>query len=250
MKETPVTALGAVIASWAARPGRGVIFDFNGTLSNDEPLLLRIFTEMFLERLGWTMTPEHYYLHLAGRSDREIIDTVVAEIGGGDGELAALMLEERRRRYRELVETRSPIEPATARLVRRLADDGIPVGIVTGAQRADVEFVLRHSAIAGLIEVIVCEEDVTRGKPDPEGFLAGARGLGLDAADILVFEDSTYGLRAARAAGMRCVGIEGTRDGATLAHEADAVVAELGPELLDAGDRADHDPLDVRGPRV
>ena len=68
-----------VIDAWASSPHRGVIFDFNGTLSDDEPLLLRIYSEMFLHHLQWTLTPRHYYARLAGRSDREIIDIIVEE---------------------------------------------------------------------------------------------------------------------------------------------------------------------------
>src|SRR6185437_9134207 len=55
----------AVIRAWAGQAQRGVIFDFNGTLSDDEPILLEIFTELFAARLGWRMTAEQYYGRLA-----------------------------------------------------------------------------------------------------------------------------------------------------------------------------------------
>jgi beta-phosphoglucomutase len=220
------------LRGWAASPGRGVIFDFNGTLSDDEPVLLRIFTELFAEHLRWTLTPDDYYSRLAGHSDREIIEMVVGDVAPGE-RLVDLLLTQRRRRYRELVEASSPVTPATAALVGRLSRAGVPLAIVTGAQRRDVEFVLARSAIPGLIRLVVTEEDVARGKPDPEGFLAGAAGLGLDPGDLLVFEDSVAGIRAAKAAGMVCVAVEGTRAGAALAAEADAVVTGLSPDLMD-----------------
>jgi beta-phosphoglucomutase len=239
------TGRTSLLRFWAASPGRGVIFDFNGTLSNDEPILLRVFTELFAEQLDWTLTPDDYYTWLAGHSDREIIEMVVADAGvadrpvaGVDGSAAGaeplvdLLLRRRRRRYRELVEDSSPITPAAAALVRRLSQAGVPLAIVTGAQRPDVEFVLERSTIAGLIPVVVTEEDVTRGKPDPEGFLAGAAGLGLHPGDLLAFEDSPAGIRAAKAAGMLCVAVEGTRGAHALA-EADFVVTDLNPGLMD-----------------
>jgi beta-phosphoglucomutase len=227
----------SLLRFWAASPGRGVVFDFNGTLSNDEPVLLRVFTELFAEHLEWTLTPDDYYRRLAGHSDREIIEMVAAEVvdrpADGAEPLVELLLRQRRQRYRELVEDSSPITPAAAALVRRLSQAGVPLAIVTGAQRPDVEFVVERSTIAGLITVVVTEEDVTRGKPDPEGFLAGAAGLGLHPGDLLAFEDSLAGIHAAKAAGMLCVAVQGTRDARALAAEADVVVTELSPGLMD-----------------
>jgi len=221
-----------VITLWAAHPDRAVIFDFNGTLSDDEPLILRIYTEMFLEHLKWTLTPSHYYATLAGRSDREIINSVVAELDPGNEALATQLLMQRRHRYCELVEKRSPIAPETAAFVHLLYDQGLPLGIVTGAQRIDVEFVISRSAVSEMFSVIIAEEDVARGKPDPEGFLAGAQKLGVEPAHILAFEDSVPGVRAAKAAGMRCIAVEGTRERSVLEREADAVARSLDPRLM------------------
>ena len=81
--------------------------------------------------------------------------------------------------------------------------------------------------------MVVTEEDVTRGKPDPEGFLRAARALGVEPHEVLVLEDSLAGVRAAKAAGMRCVAVTGTHDTATLAAEGVTVVDVLSPALLD-----------------
>jgi beta-phosphoglucomutase len=221
-----------VVHDWAQLPGGAVIFDFNGTLSDDEPLLLRLYTELFQERLQWTLTPRHYYVQLGGRSDREIIEVVVEDVGGGDEALVHDLLAERRSRYCALVEERSPILPATVEMVRRLDEAGVPLGIVTGAQRIDVEFVLERSPLAGVFRAVVTEEDVARGKPHPEGFLLGAEAMGTAPSTVLAFEDSIFGARAARSAGMRCIAVEGTRPRAELELEADAVVTALEPALF------------------
>jgi beta-phosphoglucomutase len=213
-------------------PQRAVIFDFNGTLSDDEPLLLRVYTDMFREHLQWPLTSEHYFHVLAGLSDREIIQTVVAERIGGDSSLVERLLGERRTRYCDLVEEGSPILPATVEMVLGLHGSGVPLAIVTGAQRVDVEFVLARSPLSGLLPVIVTEEDVKIGKPDPEGFLIALKELGLDASGVLVFEDSLHGVAAAHAAGMRCIGVEGTKTRAELAGHADGVVARLEPGIF------------------
>lgn len=223
-----------VLRDWGARQDKAVIFDFNGTLSDDEPLLLRIFTEIFAEYLGWRLTPEDYLSRLAGLSDREIVERVAHEQGGDRDGLVGLMLWQRRHRYRELVADESPVRAETRALVERLAAAGVPMGVVTGAQREDVDLVLRHSDLQTHLPVMVTVEDVEKGKPHPEGFLAGAQALGVDPAAVLVFEDSVAGAEGARAAGMRVIGVEG--GGATageLAKVADAVVPALDPSLLD-----------------
>ena len=63
---------------------------------------------------------------------------------------------------------------------------------------------------------MVCGDEVARGKPDPEGFLAGARLLGVAPESCVALEDAPAGLRAARAAGMRVIGITTTHEAAAL----------------------------------
>jgi HAD superfamily hydrolase (TIGR01509 family) len=175
-----------------------------------------------------------YFGRLAGRSDREIVELVVSEQAGGDPGLIELLLRERRDRYCRLVEARSPIETGTVELLALLREAGVPLAIVTGAQRVDVDFVLSQRGLQGTFSAVVTEEDVSRGKPHPEGFLQGASLLGVRPSGALVFEDSLFGLRAARAAGMSSIGLTGTKSRLELEGEADLIVDVLGPELLEA----------------
>lgn len=216
---------------------RAAIFDFNGTLSDDEPILFRIFGELFENRWLYNLTREDYFTRLAGHSDREIIETVaavsMATASAVEREAAvADLLAARRDRYRELVALDCPIRPATVELVRSLTAQGIRLAIVTGAQRADVLHVLAHSPVTDSFTQLIAAEDVDRGKPDPQGFLLAATALGLEPTDIVVFEDSVAGIRGATAAGMRCIAVAGTHDVDTLRSETDLVVGELSPEVL------------------
>ena len=72
-----------VIETWLRSDQPAVIFDFNGTLSDDEPILFDIFSELFRTHLDLTMTTEDYRDELLGRSDREIIERAVARHGRG-----------------------------------------------------------------------------------------------------------------------------------------------------------------------
>ncbi|WP_228898645.1 HAD-IA family hydrolase [Streptomyces sp. DH1] len=99
---------------------------------------------------------------------------------------------------------------------------GLPHALVTSA---DVPLSTARMAAAGLAQpdVRVTAESVGASKPDPEGFLKGAAELGVDPADCIAFEDSGAGIAAARAAGMRVVGV-GPRAGV---HAPDVVVEDL-----------------------
>ncbi len=221
-----------VVRRWAASAERGVIFDFNGTLSDDEPILCDLFADLFAEHLGWALAPDEYHARLVGLSDREIVGIAVAEHGGGDPRLVEELLRLRRVRYQQMVSDRSPVTADAAALVERLAGMEVPMAVVTGAQRADVRFVLDRTAVGHHLARLVAEEDVARGKPDPEGFLLGARLLGLPPGRILVLEDSVPGVRGAAAAGMPCVAVSAAPSDALL-EAAPALVHRLHPSMLD-----------------
>ncbi|MGV0991663.1 MAG: HAD family hydrolase [Mycobacterium sp.] len=231
MSSAPVSpSVAAVVDQWAQSPGPAVIFDFNGTLSDDEPILYRIFTELFASELNWSLTEEDYSRHLLGHSDREIIEKA-QQMTGATVDVEAL-LQQRMRRYRELVAGDNPIRPQTVDLVRTLARHGVPLAIVTGAQRDDVSAVLDNSPVGEWIAVVVAEEDVRHGKPDPEGFLAGAAQLGCRPESVLVFEDSLPGVRGALAAGMHCVAVAAS-PGDELCRLAPAIVSGLSEAIVD-----------------
>ena len=216
---------------------QAAIFDFNGTLSDDEPILFQIFAQLFAQTWRYDLAREDYFARLAGRSDREIIDAVAREAMAPSTATERLtvvneLLDARARHYREIVAQDCPIRPATVELVHALTARGIPLAIVTGAQRADVEHVLSHSTVADSFAHLIAAEDVDRGKPDPQGFLLAAAAFAIAPGGIVVFEDSVAGIRGANAAGMRCIAVRGTHDETTLRAETDDIVSELSPEVL------------------
>ncbi|WP_430790006.1 HAD family hydrolase [Actinoplanes sp. G11-F43] len=81
----------------------------------------------------------------------------------------------------------------------------VPFGVVSGSTRESVTASLTALDLLDRFEVLVCAEDYARPKPDPEGYLTGARLLGVAPERCLVFEDTELGVAAAEAAGMACV---------------------------------------------
>ena len=98
-------------------------------------------------------------------------------------------------------------------------------GVVTSGIRAVAEFRLRYTGLPSP-SVMVCADEIVRGKPDPEGYLVAAARLGRSAADCIVIEDTPAGIESARAAGMRVLAIASTYPRERLA-AADAVVERL-----------------------
>ena len=185
---------------------RAAIFDFNGTLSDDEPILYRIYAEMF-EAYGRPLTGQEYVDELAGHSEEEIIGRWL----GRDRPDFEELMADRIARYRDAVSDGATVYPEVREAVRYAAARG-PVAIVSGAAREEIVPVVEAAGLAPHVRAIVAAEDVTDGKPHPEGYLRalGLLGGGILAADVVVFEDTEVGVAAAKAAGMYCVGITRT----------------------------------------
>jgi beta-phosphoglucomutase len=185
---------------------RAVIFDFNGTLSHDEPILLAIFQELFAD-YGKPLTAEVYFDELAGLSDPEIVRTWL----GADHPAVEEVIERRIERYRELAADGSTV-PQEVRDTVRYAAERVPVAVVSGAARAEIEPVLKAAGLADDVRVVVAAEDVPHGKPAPDGYLRALELLAEELApsEVLVFEDAEAGIAAAKAAGMRCIAVLGT----------------------------------------
>ena len=113
--------------------------------------------------------------------------------------------------------------PGAAAALSALREDR--VAVVTSATR---RLAAARLAAAGIEPpaVMVTAEDVTRGKPDPEGYLAAARRLGVDPAEALVVEDAPPGIEAGRAAGAAVVGVTSTHAAEELG-AADVVIPSL-----------------------
>jgi HAD superfamily hydrolase (TIGR01509 family) len=175
-------------------PVSAVIFDFNGTLSDDEPVLCEIFMHLFAEH-GRPMSAQEYFDQLAGLSDPEI---VTAWLGEDHPDVRAV-IGERERRYRAAASDGSTIHKHVREAVR-FAAGRVPVAICSGAARAEIEPVVEAAGIAPCFRAIVSSDDVVHGKPDPEGYEKTLAVLEADPAGAVVFEDTEAGIASARAA--------------------------------------------------
>jgi beta-phosphoglucomutase len=206
---------------------RAVIFDFNGTLSNDEPILCEIFRRLFAEH-GRPLSAEEYYDRLAGRSDPEIVRLWL----GADHPAVDAVIAQRTALYVAAVADGSSISEPVRDAVRYAAAR-VPVAVVSGAARAEIDPVLEAAGLRDAVRAVVSVDDVAAGKPDPESYTRALELLdgGLAAQDVVVFEDTEAGVAAAKGAGMRCVAVLGTLKPERLA-AADEIVEEIDVALM------------------
>jgi beta-phosphoglucomutase len=207
---------------------RAIVFDFNGTLSDDEPILCEIFVQLFAEH-GKPLSAQEYFDELAGLSDPEIVRTWL----GRDHRDVDAVIDERVERYRAAVADGSSVHEHV-REALRYAAARVPLAVCSGAARAEIEPVVEAAGLAPLLRGIVSSDDVSKGKPDPEGYLKAMRELldGVDPADVLVFEDTEAGIASARAAGVgRVVALTGTLAPQRL-HDADELVDAIDVDLM------------------
>jgi HAD superfamily hydrolase (TIGR01509 family) len=114
--------------------------------------------------------------------------------------------------------------PGAVELIEALKEAGVPVGLVSNSTRRFVDAALEAAGLTTTFDVTVVGDEVAAAKPAPDAYLAGAAALGADPARCVALEDSPTGLEAARAAGMRTIGVPSV-EGMVL--EADVVAASL-----------------------
>jgi beta-phosphoglucomutase len=155
---------------------------------------------------GIRLTRSMYDARYLPFDDRSALSAMLADAGRPVAGLSRLVAR-KRAIFRRLTGARVRIEATTADLVRSLAQD-VPLAIVSGAARSEIRSALRRARLTGAFRTIVASEDVKRCKPDPEGYRLGLRRLGLKGgAGVLAVEDSPGGIRAARRAGLRVLGV-------------------------------------------
>ena len=199
---------------------RAVLWDMDGTLIDSEEFHWISWRDT-LANEGISITREQFLSSFGQRNDSIIPRLLGAAATPERIERIATAKEEL---YRHLVRSEgiSPL-PGVARWLHDLHKEGWLQAIASSAPRANVDTVLEVLSATHIFQGIVSAEDVHRGKPDPEVFLAAASRVGVPPERCIVVEDAVAGVQAARNAGMKSIGVN--RNGKTL--PADRVVQSL-----------------------
>ena len=193
---------------------KAVIFDFDGVIANTEPVHLRAF-QTTLEGEGVELTEEDYYANYLAYDDRTLFVKLYENRGleMGDALLAALM-ERKSLNYDHMIEGNIELLPGAVDFIKSLKGK-YRLAIGSGALEAEIVNVLDFAGIRESFEVIVGADRIANCKPAPDVYIEALRrlnalpgeGSGITPAECLVIEDSVSGIRAALAAGMKCLAV-------------------------------------------
>ncbi len=180
-----------------------LLLDFDGLLVDTETPIFEIWKDIF-RRYGQELRLEEWQ-HALGTSGGFDPAGRLADLTGRALEREVLQREARERHWQACREL--PLLPGVAALLDAASRLGLRLAVASSSPREWVTAWLVHHGIAGRLAAVCAREDVTRVKPAPDLFQLAARRLGVAPQEALVFEDSPNGVRAALAAGIRCVAV-------------------------------------------
>ena len=215
---------------------KAILMDFNGVIIDDEPLQMKAYQQL-LKAEGIDLTEEEYAAS-HGMDDRTFVEAAFRR-AGREPELSRTseIIRGKITLWREMVSGELPIFPGAENFIRKMEKE-FALGIVSMANREEIEHVLETSGLADCFSVIVSAEDVSACKPDPECYHKGFNLI--DAArmrrgsnpmihgDCLVVEDTAPGILAAKRAGLKTLGVTNTVEARVLREAgADSVTKSL-----------------------
>jgi HAD superfamily hydrolase (TIGR01509 family) len=208
---------------------RAVLWDLDGTLVDSEDYHWRSWRDAMAAE-GIDLSYDRFLASFGLRNDRILRGWLGDSV---DPARIQRIGDAKEAEYRRLAEREglTPL-PGAAEWTARLHADGWHQAIASSAPRLNVEVMLRVLHLDRYFNAIAAAEDVTIGKPDPQVFLRAAEHLGVPPSRCIVVEDAPAGIEAARAGGMRSIGVSQTKQ-----LDADIFVRALDALPKDAFDR-------------
>src|SRR6266851_4139693 len=215
---------------------KAILFDFNGVIIDDERIHLKAYREV-LSGEGVSLSGEEYFPCL-GMDDAAFVRAAFARAGRPlTDEVMRAVIDREHELHRAFIREELPVSPGVVTFIKAAARQ-FQLGIVSMAERGEIDHVLALASLQNLFSVFVSAEPGLKHKPAPDCYLRGFdllnaerradRRLPLQARECLVIEDAPPGVAAARAAGMRTIGVTSTVSENDLrAAGADAVTASL-----------------------
>lgn len=221
---------------------KAVLFDFNGVIIKDEAIHQQLIEEILIQE-NLRPSPEEYRGVCLGRSDRVCLAELLKRRGRvvTDSYLTQLVIR-KAQAYRRQLETleKLPIYSGLEDLIFQIRLANLPMGVVSGALRSEVELVLNRAQLAQHFAVFVAGDDIKVSKPEPDGYLLAVERLNqqypnlkVQSSECLAIEDTPAGIDAAKRAGMQVVGVANTYPFHMLQRQANWTVDYLNDLELD-----------------
>ena len=177
-----------------------IIFDFDGVLADSEHINIEVGVRVFRE-IGHELNDEERK-YIAGKHSKDTVPYLIKLRGINIEE--EVIVERYQELYNEFWGKGILAMPAIKETLHSLKKKGIVLAIATNNRKARVDIFIDRFELENLFSMVVGNEGISKRKPDPEVYLKAVEKLGLSSDVILAVEDSNVGLRAAKAAGLRC----------------------------------------------
>ncbi|WP_067574693.1 HAD family hydrolase [Nocardia acidivorans] len=184
-------------------PVAAIVFDMDGVLIDTEPIWEEVRRDYIAELNGrWLADTQDRFMGMSTAEWSEYTSKDLLDGRRTPDEVAEDVISRMAARYAEHL----PLMPDAVQTVHRFAER-FTLGLASSSPRRLIDVVLDHMGVTELFHTTVSTEEVARGKPAPDGYLAAAAGLGIAPERCAAIEDSSNGLRAAYAAGMTVIAI-------------------------------------------
>lgn len=193
---------------------KGIIFDMDGTIIDNMMIHHRVW-QKHLQDLGIEMTLEEVKDQIHG------VNIEILERLFGDKftpEQRVELSDQKEAKYREIYASEIKLLDGLPALLEELKAAEVPLAIGTAAPGENADFVLDTLNLRPYFKSVVHSYDVQHGKPNPEVFEKAAAGMGLQASDCLIFEDSITGAETAKNAGATAIVVTTTHAKEEFAH--------------------------------
>ena len=205
-----------------------IIFDMDGVLLDSEPMHQEIIYETF--QLKGIPFDKAYIQTLTGMSAFPMWEKVKRDARRTES-VEELMQFHRDYFFKRLPEMKVPLVPHIKEVLEKFKNEGKHLSLASSSGRKLIDIFTQQTNIAHYFEVMMSGDDVQYSKPNPEIFLKVAQWYELSAGRFTVIEDSTNGVKAAKSAGMQCIGFKNPLSGGQDLSQADLLIHSM-QELL------------------
>jgi len=189
---------------------RAVLFDMDGVLIDAREWHYDSLNEA-LEIFGFSISREDHVERFNGMTTRSKLEVLSKEYGLPDN-LHSLISDVIQDRTLRIAAAYCFPDAQHLILISRLREIGISVGVVTNSIRRTSEFMLNYAGILDYLDVLITNEDVSLGKPSPEGYILAMEKLHTLPEHTWVVEDGEYGIQAAELAGANVIRVSSPAD--------------------------------------
>jgi beta-phosphoglucomutase family hydrolase len=222
LKDNTVVAEGNFLFYVWRQSKRTILWDMDGVISDSYSLHFAAWQETFAKR-GIKFTRDDFTRLFGTRNDFLIRSMTGGELPERD---VKLMVQEKEEIFRRKAAGNIKPFPGVMRLLNALKKGGFRLGLVSSAPKENIDLTLNELNLMGIFDCIVSGQEVSESKPSPQLYLLAAEKLQVTPNDCVVIEDSPFGVKGAKAAGMKCLAVTNTHPRRDL-EQADKVVDSL-----------------------